>query len=154
MGCWLVGSDERREALQSDEEVRSEQRGRTVAPIDDRGEVELCALGCLPAERVGSVCRPGGENAPVFARHVTEWRLGPMLRGRELVGQAVARTTPDGLSGAEQATQLWECAPEVARAPEAALRGARVQFLTDAAAASVVSPGPPQPDGAAPPPPA
>ena len=61
---------------------------------------------------------------------------------------AVARTTPEGLSGYEVAAPLWERAPEVARAREAALLWARVQFLTEAIADSLMAAGPPQLDTA------
>lgn len=147
---WLVRGEERLEALQLDEEARSEQRGRAADPNDDRREVELRALGRLFAESIGSICRPGDEGAPVFAKRVGEWQLDHLLRGRELVEETMARTTPDGLSGAEQATELWERVPADARARAAALLWARVQFLTYAVAASLEAAGPAQPDDAPP----
>jgi len=107
--------------------------------------VELRALRRLSAEGVGSTCRPGGEDGPVFARRVTEWQAEHLLRNRELVDDAVARTTPEGLSGSEVAAPLWERAPEAARAREAALLWARVQFLTEAIADALLAAGPPAP---------
>jgi hypothetical protein len=146
MDKWLLGGEERLEALRLDEEARAEQRGRAADPNDDHREVELRALGRLFAEGVGSTCRPGGEDAPAFARRVTEWQSERLLRNRELVDHAIARTAPDGLSGSEQAAPLWERAPEVARAREAALLWARVQFLTEAIASGLIDAGPPATD--------
>lgn len=141
---WLLAGEERLEALKLDEEARAEQRGRAADPNDDHREVELRALGRMFAEGVGSTCRPGGDDGPQFARRVVEWQSEHLLRNRELVDDAVARTTPEGLSGSEVAAPLWERAPEVARAREAALLWARVQFLTEAIADSLMAAGPPQ----------
>lgn len=143
MDKWMLSGEERLEALKLDEEARAEQRGRAADPNDDHREVELRALGRLFAEGVGATCQPGGEDGPAFARRVTAWQSEHLLRNRELVDDAVARTTPDGLSGSEQAAPLWERAPEVARAREAALLWARVQFLTEAVAAGLVDTGTP-----------
>jgi hypothetical protein len=145
---WLLAGEERLEALKLDEEARAEQRGRAADPNDDHREVELRALGRLFAEGVGSTCRPGGDDGPQFARRVVDWQSEHLLRNRELVDDAVARTTPEGLSGSEVAAPLWERAPEVARAREAALLWARVQFLTEAIADSLLAAGPPQLDTA------
>ena len=100
------------------------------------------------AEGIGSTCSPGGDDGPAFARRVTEWQAEHLLRNRELVDDAVARTTPEGLSGSEVAAPLWERAPEAARAREAALLWARVQFLTEAVADSLMAAGPPRLDTA------
>jgi hypothetical protein len=148
MDKWLVGGEERLEALRLDEEARAEQRGLAADPNDDHREVELRALGRLYAEGIGSTCSPGGDDGPAFARRVTEWQAEHLLRNRELVDDAVARTTPEGLSGSEVAAPLWERAPEAARAREAALLWARVQFLTEAVADSLMAAGPPRLDTA------
>ncbi len=148
MDKWMAAGEERLEALRLDEEARAEQRGRAADPNDDHREVELRALGRLFAEGVGSTCRPGGEDGPQFARRVTEWQSEHLLRNRELVDDAVARTTPEGLSGSEVAAPLWERAPETARAREAALLWARVQFLTEAIADALMAAGPPKLDAA------
>jgi len=148
MDKWLVGGEERLEALRLDEEARAEQRGLAADPNDDHREAELRALGRLYAEGIGSTCSPGGDDGPAFARRVTEWQAEHLLRNRELVDDAVARTTPEGLSGSEVAAPLWERAPEAARAREAALLWARVQFLTEAVADSLMAAGPPRLDTA------
>lgn len=148
MDKWMAGGEERLEALKLDEEARAEQRGRAADPNDDHREVELRALGRLFAEGVGSTSRPGGEDGPQFAKRVTEWQSEHLLRNRELVDDAVARTTPEGLSGSEVAAPLWERAPEAARAREAALLWARVQFLTEAVADALMAAGPPRLDAA------
>jgi hypothetical protein len=145
---WLTAGQARLEALKLDEEARSEQRGRAADPNDDHREVELRSLGRLFAEGVGSTCHPGGDDGPSFARRVTEWQAEHLLRNRELVDDAVARTTPEGLSGSEVAAPLWERAPETARAREAALLWARVQFLTEAVADALMAAGPPKLDTA------
>lgn len=139
MTGWLVAGDERLEALRLDEEARAEQRGRAADPADERREVELRSLGRLFAEGIGTTCEPGGDSGPEFARRVTDWQSEHLLRNRELIDDAIARTTPEGLSGAEETAVLWERAPEAARAREAALLWARVQFLTEAVAASLVA---------------
>jgi len=148
MDKWMLAGEERLEALKLDEEARAEQRGRAADPNDDHREVELRALGRLFAEGVGSTCQPGGEDGPRFAKRVTEWQSEHLLRNRELVDDAVARTTPEGLSGSEVAAPLWERAPEAARAREAALLWARVQFLTEAIADALMAAGPPRLDPA------
>lgn len=148
MDRWMSAGEERLEALKLDEESRAEQRGRAADPNDDHREVELRALGRLFAEGVGSTCRPGGEDGPRFAKRVVEWQSEHLLRNRELVDDAVARTTPEGLSGSEVAAPLWERAPETARAREAALLWARVQFLTEAVADALMAAGPPKLDAA------
>jgi hypothetical protein len=139
MTNYLVAGDERLEALRLDEEARAEQRGRAADPNDERREVELRSLGRLFAEGIGSTCQPGGEEGPAFAKRVTEWQSEHLLRNRELIDAAIARTTPEGLSGAEEVSTLWERAPEAARAREAALLWARVQFLTEAVASGLES---------------
>jgi len=139
MTAYLVAGDERLEALRLDEEARAEQRGRAADPGDERREVELRSLGRLFAEGIGTTCEPGGDGGPAFAKRVTEWQSEHLLRNRELIDAAIARTTPEGLSGAEEAATLWERAPEAARAREAALLWARVQFLTEAVASGLSS---------------
>lgn len=141
MAGYLMAGDERLDALRLDEESRAEQRGRVADPMDDRREVELRSLGRVFSEGIGFMCQPGGEEGPAFAKRVTEWQSEHLLRKRELIDAAVARTTPDGLSGAEEAATLWERTPEAARAREAALLWARVQFLTEALADSLVAAG-------------
>ena len=127
-----------------EEILHGDDPSRPPELVDDHREVELRALGRMFAEGVGSTCRPGGDDGPKFARRVVEWQSEHLLRNRELVDDAVARTTPEGLSGSEVAAPLWERAPEVARAREAALFWARVQFLTEAIADSLMAAGPPQ----------
>ncbi len=148
MDTFLVAGDERLEALKLDEEARAEQRGLAADPNDDHREVELRSLGRLFAEGIGSTCHPGGDDGPSFAKRVTEWQSEHLLRNRELVEDAIARTTPEGLSGSDVAAPLWERAPETARAREAALLWARVQFLTEAVADALMAAGPPQLDAA------
>lgn len=148
MDTWLAAGEERLEALRLDEGARAEQRGLAADPKDDHREVELRSLGRLFAEGIGTTCHPGGDDGPSFAKRVTEWQSEHLLRNRELVEDAVARTTPDGLSGSDTAAPLWERAPETARAREAALLWARVQFLTEAVADALMAAGPPQLDAA------
>ena len=148
MDKWLAAGEERLEALRLDEESKAEQRGRAADPNDDHREVELRSLGRLFAEGVGATCYPGGDDGPSFAKRVTEWQSEHLLRNRELVDDAIARTTPEGLSGSDVAAPLWERAPETARAREAALLWARVQFLTEAIADALMAAGPPRLDTA------
>ena len=143
MTAFLVAGDERMEALRLDEEARAEQRGRAADPADERREVELRSMGRLFSEGIGSTCRPGGDEGPAFARRVTGWQSEHLLRNRELIDAAIARTTPEGLSGAEEAATLWERTPEGARAREAALLWARVQFLTEAVGSALTEAGAP-----------
>ncbi|MCX6408878.1 MAG: hypothetical protein NT143_00315 [Actinobacteria bacterium] len=143
---FLIAGDERLEALRLDEEARGEQRGRAGDPADERREVELRSLGRLFSEGIGFMCRPGGDEGPAFTRRVTEWQSEHLLRNRELIDAAIARTTPEGLSGSEEAATLWERTPEGARAREAALLWARVQFLTEAVASALTEAGAPAGD--------
>jgi hypothetical protein len=136
---YMAAHQERREALELEEQAALDRVGRSADPEADRRDVSLASYATLFAEAlaVESGCA-GDMSAPAFARRVAGRSRAAQSRRRAVEAEARAAWSADPAPmESRPATAGERAGPDEARVIQAAAVWAHVRTLTESLAAEI-----------------